>query len=74
MIPRSVRRKLPKAKLLKVEVGGFDQKPYLAKFRCANFMRVQLWWVCITFRMPWLERPARQIHPHLFSPTEIKGK
>ena len=66
MIPRRVRKKLPKAKLISVEVGGYYRQPYWAKFRGANFIRWQLWKACVTHRAPWIERSARQIHPHLF--------
>lgn len=69
MIPRDVRKKLPKAKLISFEIGGYYRKPYFARFRCANFIRWQLWCVCITHRAPWVERAARQIHPHLFKPV-----
>ena len=65
-MPRHVRKKLPKAKVLSVEWGGFYSKPYWARFRGANFMRWQLGRVCVTHRMPYIEHVARSLHPHLF--------
>ena len=67
MIPNSIRKKLPKAKLLSIEFGGYYRQPYFARFRLANAIRWQLWGICITHRAPWLEDSARKLHPHLFS-------
>jgi len=67
MLSRSVRQKLPKAKLLSIEIGGYHGSPYWARFRLANAVRWQLWWVCIEHRAPWLEHSARQLHPQLFA-------
>lgn len=65
-IPRNIRKKLPKAEWLRVEIGGYYDKPYYARFRGANFVRWQLWWVCVIHRAPWIEHVARQRYPHLF--------
>lgn len=65
-IPRYVRKRLPKARLLSIEWGGYYDKPYWARFRGANFMRWQLWCICVHHRMPWIEEVARINHPHLF--------
>lgn len=37
-----------------------------AKFRNANAMFVWIGPLEIGWRMPWLERPARALYPHLF--------
>ena len=66
MLPRHIKKQLPKAKLIAIEFGGYYRNPYFAKFRMANCIRWQLWWVCIQHRAPYLEHVARQIHPHLF--------
>lgn len=64
MIPRQTRKRLPRAKLLTVRrVQG---RRFLAKFRNANAWTLYLWWFEVTIRAPWLERSARQLHPHLF--------
>lgn len=65
-IPRHVKKKLPKARTISIKIGGYYREPYWARFRCANFIRWQLGWVCIQHRAPWLEESARRIHPHLF--------
>jgi hypothetical protein len=67
MIPKDIRKKLPRAKLFSIKIGGYYKKPYYTKFRCANFMRWQIGYICITHRMPWLEDSARKLHPHLFT-------
>jgi hypothetical protein len=67
MIPRHIRKRLPKANLISIEFGGYHRNPYWAKFRGANFIRWQLWSVCIQHRAPWDEGLARMLHPHLFT-------
>ena len=62
---REQRKRLPKAKLFHVE--WTPRHSYLAKFRLANAMRVQLGPVCLVWRMPWLEHSAKALHPHLFA-------
>lgn len=66
MLTRQVKKALPKSKLISIEWRGCCRKPYWARFRGANFVRWQLGRVCITHRAPWLERSARNLHPHLF--------
>jgi hypothetical protein len=55
---------LPKAKLFSVRLnrGG----PLLAKFRNANAMSAYFGPLLLTWRMPWLEQSARQLHPDHF--------
>lgn len=55
---------LPKAPLLEIE--WTHGKWYFGRNRLANAYRLQLWFVLIHFRMPWLERSARQLHPEAF--------
>lgn len=69
MLPRKITKHLPKARLFHVEIGGYLDKPYYAKFRCANFIRWQLWYVCVTHRWIWAEEVARRQYPHLFEAT-----
>jgi hypothetical protein len=64
---RKIRKKLPKSKMIAVRWGGWYSKPYFARFRMANCIRWQLWWVCVEHRAPWLEHSARSLHPHLFA-------
>jgi len=59
-------KRLPKAKLFSVKWGGYNRKPYFAKFRGANFVRWQLWYICIVYRAPWQREIAEVLHPHLF--------
>mgnify|MGYP000094275139 CR=1 FL=1 len=66
MIPRRIRKKLPKARLLSIEIGGYFDAPYFAKFRCANFVRWQVGWICVQHRWFWHEDVARRSYPHLF--------
>jgi hypothetical protein len=65
-IPKAALVKLPKAHFFRITWGGYYREPYFAKFRGANFIRWQLWWVRVQHRAPWLEHSARQLHPHLF--------
>lgn len=62
---REQRKRLPKAKLFQAEWSW--RQCYMAKFRHANAMRVQIGHLCLMWRMPWLERSARALHPELFA-------
>ena len=66
-IPRSVRARLPKARLLWFRwLSGPMPRRWLVKFRNANAMFIWIGRLEIGWRMPWLERPARANHPELF--------
>lgn len=56
-------KRLPKAKLIRFAWGKHF---YFAKFRLANAVRLQLGWLVVEFRAPWLEHSARRLHPELF--------
>jgi hypothetical protein len=62
---------LPKARLAWIRlrhmtpIGG-RRAPWFAKFRNANAMFVWAGPLEIGWRMPWLERSARQLYPHLY--------
>lgn len=62
---REQRKRLPKAKLFQAEWS--TRQWYFAKFRCANFMRVQIGRLCLSWRMSWLEHSAHTLHPELFA-------
>ena len=69
----SASKKLPKSSLLNVQIGWYwfrndywRTTRWFMKTRGANFASVWLGPVCITWRMPWLEGPARQLHPEAF--------
>lgn len=61
---KSIRKQLPKTRLITLQ-WSWDWF-YFAKFRGANSLRLQIWWLTITFRAPWLEHSARALYPHLF--------
>jgi len=65
-ITKRIRKQLPKAKLFSIKLGGYYRKPYFAKFRGANFIRWQLWYVCVTHRAYWKKDVAINLYPHLF--------
>lgn len=51
--------KIINTRILRVEWGGYYDRPYFAKFRGANFMRWQIWWVCVEHWMPmgwWIKK------------------
>lgn len=58
-------RDLPKAKLLSVKWSW--RYFYFARFRLANALRLQIGWMTVEVRRPWLERSARTLHPECFS-------
>lgn len=59
---------LPKAALIRFEWSW--RLFYFAKFRLANAMRLQIGWLVVTVRMPWLPRSARALHPEYFAAQE----
>lgn len=61
----SFNRKLPKAKWFTI-IRSYYDKPYYARFRCANFVRWQIGKYCIVHRAPWLKESAIKLHPELF--------
>lgn len=63
MIPKSIRKQLPKSNLLKFEIG---RRFYFAKFRMANATKWQVGPIAVVHRSRWLERPARALYPQLF--------
>jgi len=63
---------LPKASLFWVEWA--PARFYFAKFRLANAMRVQVGWIAVSWRMPWLEHVARTLHPECFADTQKEKK
>lgn len=72
-IPSAVRAVLPKSKLVWIRrrytptLALGSRRIWRAKFRNANAMFVWLGPLEIGWRMPWLERSARALHPHLFA-------
>lgn len=67
-LSKEARAKLPKAKLF--DIGLKRRYPFFGKFRLANAVRLDIWWLTVHYRAPWLERSARALHPHLF-PSSI---
>lgn len=67
-IPREVRKQLPKAELISVRWNQWSHwtRWYVARFRLANSVRYDVGPVTILHRAPWMERSARQLHPHIF--------
>lgn len=68
-IPRHARKQLPKARWISVTWRCppiFPDSPRVYMNRFANARQFTLWRLVIVVRAPWLERSARQIHPHLF--------
>ena len=61
---REQRKRLPKSALIRFEWGSYS---YVAKFRYANAMKVQIGRLGIVWRMPWLEHSARRLHPVVFA-------
>ena len=64
-IPAEIRNRLPKSKLVWVRPWRSDPIRF-AKFRNANAMFIWIGPLEIGWRMPWLDRSARQLYPHLF--------
>ena len=67
-IPAEIRKRLPKSKMfwMKLRRTVLYRPIRFAKFRNANAMFIWLGPLEIGWRMPWLDRSARQLHPHLF--------
>lgn len=51
---------LPKARFVSFEWSWAHC--YLARFRLANAVRLQIGWLGVLFRAPWLEQSARALH------------
>lgn len=72
MIDRKILCRLPRAALLHVEWSKWDApntwrpRPWFGINRLANSLRFRIGKLVIFVRAPWLERPARQLYPHLF--------
>lgn len=62
------RARLPKARLFSIYWDKhFRQWPWFYHFRFANARLVFLGPLRFTLRAPWLEGPARQLHPEVFA-------
>lgn len=65
-------KQLPKAPLIRFEWWGADQRyggrrrMFIAYHRLANAAFVRVGRVTAHWRMPWLDRSARALHPELF--------
>lgn len=46
----------------------------LGPMRMANASTLYIWRLCITWRMPWLEGPARVLHPECFDRSTEGGR
>lgn len=58
-------RRLPKASWVRVEWWpNFTHR--WAKFRLANCMQIHIGHLMVSFRMPYLLRSAKSLHPQLF--------
>lgn len=68
-IPSEVYARLPKASLVSIMWNTWSHysRWYIARFRLANAYRYDIGPITILHRAPWIERSARQIHPHLFA-------
>ena len=65
---------LPKARLFLFVFSRYKTTHFFAYFRNANAAFVWAGPITIGWRMPWLERPARQIHPELFMQEDHDGR
>jgi hypothetical protein len=63
---RDQRRRLPKAKLLHVEIWDRRMPRFFTRFRCANAVQWHVGRLVITHRAPWIEHVARSLHPEVF--------
>jgi hypothetical protein len=63
---RAQRRRLPKARLFWVEVWDRRMPCFFVKFRMANARQWHFGRLVVHMRAPWLEGPARQMHPEVF--------
>lgn len=57
--------RLEKARLISFEWSW--RQFYFARFRLANAVRLQIGWLAVNMRAPWLEHSARQLHPEIFN-------
>lgn len=65
-IPGAVRRRLPKASLLRVEwvPAVLPGRPLVQRNRLANAVRWRVGSLVVIHRAPWLPYVARSSHPH----------
>lgn len=40
------------------------RRPYFARFRLANAVQFQVWWMTIIVRAPWLDNSTRALYEH----------
>ena len=66
MLKHGQARGLPKAKLLSVRWSASRTGPRFMAFRNANARLVFAGPFVISWRMPWLEKSARALHPECF--------
>lgn len=59
---------LPKAPLIWLEWSF--RHFYFAKFRLANAIRLQVGWLVVNVRAPWLDHSARVLHPEHFKDAQ----
>ena len=65
-ISKDQRGRLPRAKLFTVRLLEPPSLSRPIRTRGANFASVWVGRFQIIWRMPWLERPARALHPEVF--------
>ena len=63
---RQQRKRLPKSKLFWVEIWPKPLGRFFVRFRMANARQWHFGRLVIHMRAPWLEGPARQMHPEAF--------
>ena len=66
-LTKAQRARLPKAGWRFKYLSNGSLYPLFMKTRGANFAAVWIWRFHIAWPMPWLERPARQLHPEIFT-------
>jgi hypothetical protein len=73
-LTKAQREALPKAgwRFSYLEPG--PRSPLFMKTRGANFAAIWLWRFQFAWPMPWLERPARQLHPEVFTQEQSNGE
>ena len=66
-LTKAQREALPKAgwRFNYLEPG--PRSPLFMRTRGANFAAIWLWRFHFAWPMPWLDRPARQLHPEVFT-------
>lgn len=65
-LTREQRRRLPTARLIGFRYSRCWYGRFILRTRGANFSAVWLGPLQICWRMPWIPRVARQLHPHIF--------